>query len=118
MSGGDGSPGAVAQVATVQVIHADATRVASVTVPWRAGLTVAQALAEASSLVASVPDFEACGIGVFGERAAPGDVLLPGDRLEIVPPLPNDPKVSRRQRVLDAKAEARAAAEGGRQRGR
>ena len=108
MSRGD----AVPDPATVLVMYADAVRVASVAVQWREGLTVGQALADASALVATIPDFDGCGVGVFGERVAPGDVLLPGDRLEIVPPLPNDPKVSRRQRVLDAKAEARAAAEG------
>jgi putative ubiquitin-RnfH superfamily antitoxin RatB of RatAB toxin-antitoxin module len=58
-----------------------------------------------------VPGFDACGLGVYGERVGPGDLLHPGDRLEILPPLPQDPKASRRQRVLDAKAQARADAE-------
>jgi putative ubiquitin-RnfH superfamily antitoxin RatB of RatAB toxin-antitoxin module len=95
----------------VEVLFAGATRVESLAVPWHSGLTVQAALQAAAALVATVPGFDACGLGVYGERVGPGDLLHPGDRLEILPPLPQDPKASRRQRVLDAKAQARADAE-------
>ncbi len=95
----------------VEVLFADATRIASLAVPWHAGLTVQAALQAAAALVATVPGFDACGLGVYGERVGPDDLLHAGDRLEILPPLPQDPKASRRQRALDAKAQARADAE-------
>lgn len=114
----DAAPAAVerkdAMPPIIEVLFADATRVASLAVPWHEGLTVQAALDAAAALVATVPGIDACGLGVFGERVGPGNLLLAGDRLEILPPLPQDPKASRRQRVLDAKAQARAAAESAR----
>lgn len=38
-------------------------------------------------------------LGVFGELGKPGQIVKPGDRVEIYRPLLHDPKDSRRQRA-------------------
>ncbi len=99
-----------AEGATIEVVYADARRIESLILAWRPGLTVQDALEAAAGLLATIPRVEHCGLGVFGERVGPAYLLLPGDRLEILPPLPQDPKVTRRQRAMDAKARSRASA--------
>ena len=68
--------------------------------PWRAGMTLAQALT-ASGLEQAFPglDWQAQGAGVFG-RALPLNTLLqPGDRVEVYRSLSLDPKAARAQRA-------------------
>lgn len=64
-----------------------------------AGATVLQAL-QASGIVHEFPllDFSAVAVGVWGRKARPGQVLQPGDRIELYRPLRVDPKVARRER--------------------
>ena len=63
------------------------------------GGTVADAIA-ASPLRAEFPllDLDACGVGVWGRKAAPAHSLRERDRIEIYRPLKVDPKVARRER--------------------
>ena len=64
-----------------------------------AGSTVSDAIA-ASPLRTEFPAMEqsAMTLGVWGRKAAPGQVLRDGDRVEIYRPLQVDPKVARRER--------------------
>jgi putative ubiquitin-RnfH superfamily antitoxin RatB of RatAB toxin-antitoxin module len=64
-----------------------------------AGSTVADAIA-ASPLRREFPALEAGAMttGVWGRKAAPGQVLRDRDRVEIYRPLLVDPKVARRER--------------------
>jgi putative ubiquitin-RnfH superfamily antitoxin RatB of RatAB toxin-antitoxin module len=69
-------------------------------VPYRAGLSVGQALL-ASGLAARCPEVDVgralCGVwGKLREREAP---LAPGERLEVYRPLRADPKASRAARA-------------------
>jgi putative ubiquitin-RnfH superfamily antitoxin RatB of RatAB toxin-antitoxin module len=64
-----------------------------------AGATILQALeasgirSEEPVLAPGLPD-----LGIWGRKAAPGQVLCDGDRVEIYRPLRVDPKVARRER--------------------
>ena len=65
-----------------------------------AGATVGQALCAAADLPEfAALDLPARPVAVFGRRAEPGQVLKPGDRIEVLRPLPQDPKEARRRRV-------------------
>lgn len=68
--------------------------------PWRAGVTLAQALA-ASGLQQAFPglDWRAQGAGVFGRALPPDAGLQPGDRVEVYRPLGLDPRAARAQRA-------------------
>ena len=92
----------------VEVIYADASRVLRARLAWHSGMTATAAIASAQEVAALGAALDACGLAVWGVRVLPDHALQPGDRLEIMPPLPNDPKVSRRQRVVDARARSRA----------
>ena len=86
----------------VELVYADAERIVRACVPWREGLCVSDALQCAPEFATF--DLSALGVAVWGERVVADHVLRPGDRLELVPPLPNDPKDARRQRARDARA--------------
>ncbi len=63
------------------------------------GATVRQAVL-ASGLLTAFPqlDLGHAVVGVWGRKAAPGQVLRDRDRIEIYRPLQVDPKVARRER--------------------
>ena len=63
------------------------------------GATVRQAV-QASRLLTVFPglDLGLAVVGVWGRKAAPGQVLRDRDRIEIYRPLQVDPKVARRER--------------------
>ena len=92
---------------SVEIIYADALIVRRGTLVWRAGLNAADAIAAVADIAALGATLDACGLAVWGIRVLPEQLLQPGDRLEIMPPLPNDPKDSRRQRVVDARTQSR-----------
>ena len=92
----------------IEVVYADAARILVAKVMWHAELTAAAAIAAAPEIAALGDELAACGLAVWGARVLPEQLLQPGDRLEIMPPLPNDPKLARRQRVVEARARSRA----------
>lgn len=63
-----------------------------------AGNTVARALAMAAVQGIAVPP-DVC-VGVWGKKAAPEQLLMDGDRVEIYRALKVDPKVARRLRFV------------------
>jgi uncharacterized protein len=67
------------------------------------GSTVGQAV-ERSGLLREFPGIapESCKLGVFGRPRKAGDLLQPGDRVEIYRPLIADPKQARRARARKA----------------
>lgn len=71
------------------------------------GATVLQAL-QASGLAARAPglNFLAAATGIWGRKAALGQVLRDGDRVEVYRPLQVDPKVARRERFRKQGARA------------
>ena len=72
------------------------------------GCTLAEAI-ERSAIHQEFPglvvDFDA--VGIFGRKALAGQVLQPGDRVEIYRPLIADPKEARRKRARDGEAPVR-----------
>ena len=94
----------------VEVIYADALRILRGAVVWHVGLTATRAIAAVPDIAVLGAELDACGLAVWGMRVLPDYLLQPGDRLEILPPLPNDPKASRRQRVVDARTRLRVEA--------
>ena len=64
-----------------------------------AGSTVWQALM-ASGVLPAHPqwDISLAGVGVWGHRVLPDQLLRDGDRIELYRPLQVDPKVARRER--------------------
>lgn len=83
---------------------------AALRVPLRlpAGATVAQALA-AAALAERLPGLpvDPSRLAVFGRLVGLADVLVDGDRLEILRPLIADPKQARRERATRARSEGR-----------
>jgi putative ubiquitin-RnfH superfamily antitoxin RatB of RatAB toxin-antitoxin module len=82
----------------VEVACAEAERQTVIALSVPAGCTAREAL-ETSGILALHPaiDPAACGIGIFGQEVAPGHVLRAGDRVEVLRPLPEDPKERRRR---------------------
>ncbi len=80
------------------------------------GTTVRQAV-DASGVLQAFPglDLSLAGVGVWGRKAPPAQVLNDRDRIEIYRPLVVDPKVARRERFR--KQGARSAGLFARQRG-
>lgn len=64
------------------------------------GATLREAIAR-SGVLARHPqlDLALCRVGVWGRRAALGDRVCDGDRVEIYRPLQADPKEARRERA-------------------
>lgn len=77
----------------VEVVRALPGRLERLVLELEAGATVRSALA-----AAGLPPRQA--VGIFGRRAAPGDPLADGDRVEVYRPLLTDPKEARRRRAL------------------
>jgi uncharacterized protein len=68
------------------------------------GATLADALQLArAQLNETLLDWEQARVGVWGQESPRDRILASGDRVEIYRPLPNDPKLARRQRVRAAR---------------
>lgn len=72
--------------------------VVHMSVPFQAGMTIADVLHE-SDLLVTHPEVKDYGVGVFGQLATLNTVLKPRDRIEIYRPLLIDPMVKRRERA-------------------
>lgn len=81
----------------VSVVYALPDEQVIVTLPFRGGITAAEAV-EASRLAERFPEIaeRALVLGVYGLRVDPEHVLEPGDRVEICRPLVADPRDMRR----------------------
>jgi putative ubiquitin-RnfH superfamily antitoxin RatB of RatAB toxin-antitoxin module len=65
--------------------------------------TTAGELVEQSRVAERFPELtQSLVLGVFGRRVEPSYVLKPGDRVELLRPLRNDPKETRRRRAAQA----------------
>lgn len=82
----------------VEVVRAWPRRHRSVALDLSEGATVADAIAVCGLPLEGVTDQ-----AVFGERAAPSQVLRHGDRIELLAPLLVDPKEARRRRAVAPK---------------
>jgi len=69
------------------------------------GCTAGEALA-LSGIFARHPDIDPaqCAIGIFGRAVARDHVLSAGDRVEVLRPLPEDPRARRRRLAREGKA--------------
>lgn len=80
----------------VEVCYALPERTELLAVEVEPGATVQQAI-ERSGLLHSHPEVARCGVGIFGRACDRGDLVQPGDRVEIYRPLNVDPKEMRRR---------------------
>jgi uncharacterized protein len=82
----------------VEVVCAQADRQTVVPLVVDAGCTAGQAV-ELSGVFSQHPDLDpaACDLGIFGREIARDHRLSEGDRVEILRPLPEDPRERRRR---------------------
>jgi len=68
------------------------------------GCTAGEAL-ERSGILAHHPGIDpaCCAIGIFGREVARNHPLAPGDRVEVLRPLPEDPRARRRRLAREGK---------------
>ena len=94
-----------AETMRVEVAYATPERQLVLPLEVHRGCTLAEAI-ERSSICEEFPglvvDFAA--VGIFGRKAPAGQVLQPGDRVEIYRPLIADPKEARRKRARGGEA--------------
>jgi hypothetical protein len=82
----------------VEVACAEASRQSVVAIEVPAGCTAAEAV-ERSGIFALHPGLDpaACRLGIFGHEVDDDRVLAAGERVEVLRPLPEDPKERRRR---------------------
>jgi putative ubiquitin-RnfH superfamily antitoxin RatB of RatAB toxin-antitoxin module len=92
-----------AETIAVEVVHARPEKQVLMRLEVPAGTTVAEAI-ERSGIRREFPDLvvDPKRLGIFSQKAKPGDVLRAGDRVEIYRPLIADPKEARRRRAAEA----------------
>ncbi len=88
----------MAERIAIEIACAEADRQTVIALHVAAGCTAGEAI-ERSGIFTLHPalDPAACGVGIFGREVARGHVLAAGDRVEILRPLAEDPKVRRRR---------------------
>jgi putative ubiquitin-RnfH superfamily antitoxin RatB of RatAB toxin-antitoxin module len=92
----------------VEVVYLGAAGVFRRTVELPAQATLGAALA-ASEVLVRQPEIDwraGYGVGIFGRPAALDRPLRPGDRVEIYPPLREDPRERRRRQAAAARTVA------------
>lgn len=92
----------------ITVVYSPAPReVCELSLALPEGSTAFQAI-EASGLLQRFPDLDpvAQGLGIWGRKAGPDQVLSDQDRVEIYRPLKVDPKLARRERFQKQGARA------------
>jgi putative ubiquitin-RnfH superfamily antitoxin RatB of RatAB toxin-antitoxin module len=87
-----------AEPIAVEVVCAEANRQTVVPLVVDAGCTAGRAV-ELSGVFARHPSLDpaACGLGIFGREVTRDHGLSDGDRVEILRPLPEDPRERRRR---------------------
>jgi putative ubiquitin-RnfH superfamily antitoxin RatB of RatAB toxin-antitoxin module len=89
----------------VEVACAEAGRQTVLALEVPAGCTAGEAL-ERSGILALHPGIDpaACGIGIFGQEVPRTRVLRPGDRIEVLRPLAEDPRARRRRLAREGRS--------------
>jgi hypothetical protein len=89
----------------IEVVCAERERQTVLKLEVAANCTAEQAL-ELSGIFALYPGLDpaGCGIGVFGREVARDHPLAAGDRIEVLRPLPEDPRERRRRLAREGKA--------------
>jgi putative ubiquitin-RnfH superfamily antitoxin RatB of RatAB toxin-antitoxin module len=98
----------------VEVACAEAGRQSVVAIEVPAGCTAAGAI-ERSGIFALHPGLDpaACRVGIFGREVSHDRVLAAGERVEVLRPLPEDPKERRRRLARQGRSmRARSAGDG------
>ena len=98
----------------VEVACAEAGRQTVVAIEVPAGCTAAEAV-ERSGIFALHPELDpaACRVGIFGHEVSQDRVLARGERVEVLRPLPEDPKERRRRLAREGRSmRARSAGDG------
>lgn len=82
----------------VEICYARPGQACAVPVSVAEGTTVRAAI-EQSGILEACPDIDLqrAGIGIFGRACEPGQVVRPGDRIEIYRALPSSPVEMRRR---------------------
>ncbi len=82
----------------IQVVCAEAGRQTVLAIEVADGCTAAEAVG-LSGILAMHPDIDVarCGLGIFGREVEPDHRLRDGDRVELLRPLPVDPRERRRR---------------------
>ena len=89
----------------IEVACAEAKRQTVVVLEVPAGSTAGEALV-LSGIFERHPgiDARACGVGIFGQEVPRDRVLRAGDRVEVLRPLPEDPRERRRRLARDGRS--------------
>ena len=89
----------------VEVACAEAGRQSVVAIEVPAGCTAAEAV-ERSGIFALHPELDpvACRVGIFGHEVSRDRVLAEGERVEVLRPLPEDPKDRRRRLAREGRS--------------
>jgi uncharacterized protein len=82
----------------IEVACAEPDRQTVIALEVPLGCTAGEAV-ERSAILAHHPalDPASCGVGIFGREVGHGHVLAAGDRVEVLRPLPEDPRARRRR---------------------
>ncbi len=98
----------------IVVACAEAERQSVIELEVPAGCTAGEAV-ELSGVLALHPaiDAAACGVGIFGQEVPRSRVLQPGDRVEILRPLAEDPRERRRRLARQGRSMSARSAGGG-----
>lgn len=94
-----------AELIAIEIACAERERQSVLRLDVPAGCTAGQALA-LSGIFALHPalDPARCGIGIYGREITRDQVLAAGDRIEVLRPLPEDPRERRRRLAREGKA--------------
>jgi uncharacterized protein len=104
----------VAETIAVIVACADADRQTLLPLAVPAGCTAWEAV-DQSGILTRHPaiDSASCGVGIFGVEVPRSRVLAEGDRVEVLRPLPEDPRERRRRLAREGRSmSARSAGRG------
>ena len=89
----------------IEVACAEAERQTVVALEVPAGSTAGEALV-ISGILDKHPGIDAsdCAVGIFGREVPPDRVLRAGDRVEVLRPLPEDPRERRRRLAREGRS--------------
>lgn len=89
----------------VLVVLAEPEQQRTVRLILEEGATVSDAVARSGLLEGRAgPGAEQVAFGIYGRQVAPGRVLEPGDRVEILRPLAQDPRLRRRRLAREGRS--------------